>query len=329
MNSKGILCFLQAVFLAGMVQAQIAEPVTMIFAGDLTLSDNVERFVGSRMEYVFERWKPGRESDIFMVNLEHPVTTWSERVEKKFNFKMAPSHGAILVDAGVTLVNSANNHIFDYGLRGIEDTMRYLDSLGIPYTGIGRNLRDARRPVILERKGRKIGFLGYYGGGDFAATSDTPGYAPRYTQFILEDVKKLRNLVDYVVVNFHWGVERAPLPEEWQVTLARKVVDAGADLIVGHHPHILQGIERYRGAVIAYSLGNFVFGGNSRHTYETGVLKVVLSDQGAEVDLIPVSVRRWQPQPSKGAIRDSVLSLVRERSSHFPEHLFSQERQNE
>lgn len=322
MSIKRILCVLAILASIGSARAQVSEPVRMLFAGDLTLSDNVEQFVGSRMGYVFERWKPGREADVFMVNLEHPITTWTERVEKKFNFKMSPAYGAILLDAGVTLVNSANNHIFDYGFQGIEDTMGYLDSLGIPYTGIGRNLKDARRPVILERKGRKIGFLGYFGGGDFAATSDTPGYAPRYTRFIVEDVKKLRKQVDYVVVNFHWGVERAPLPEEWQRTLAHRVVDAGADLIIGHHPHILQGIERYKGAVIAYSLGNFVFGGNSLHTYETGVLQVVLSDGGAEVDLIPVSIRRWQPQPSHGALRDSVLSLVRERSSHFPENLF-------
>ncbi|MEX2190715.1 MAG: CapA family protein [Bacteroidota bacterium] len=314
--------FAAVFFIAGIVQAQVAEPVTMLFAGDLTLSDNVERFVGMRTGYIFERWKPGKEADIFMVNLEHPVTTATERVEKKFNFKMSPAYGAILHDAGVTLVNSANNHVFDYGLRGIEDTMRYLDSLGIPYTGIGRNLQEARRPVIMEKKGRKIGFLGYYGGGDFAATRDKPGFAPRYTRFIVEDVRKLKSRVDYVVVNFHWGVERAPLPDDWQVALARRVVDAGADLIIGHHPHVLQGIERYKGAVIAYSLGNFVFGGNSMHTYETAVLKVSLSDAGAEVDLIPVSIKRWQPQPSTGDARESVLNLVRDRSFHFPENLF-------
>ncbi|MEX1138664.1 MAG: CapA family protein [Bacteroidota bacterium] len=314
--------FAAVFFIAGIVQAQVAEPVTMLFAGDLTLSDNVERFVGMRTGYIFERWKPGKEADIFMVNLEHPVTTATERVEKKFNFKMPPAYGAILHDAGVTLVNSANNHVFDYGLRGIEDTMRYLDSLGIPYTGIGRNLQEARRPVIMEKKGRKIGFLGYYGGGDFAATRDKPGFAPRYTRFIVEDVRKLKSRVDYVVVNFHWGVERAPLPDDWQVTLARRAVDAGADLIIGHHPHVLQGIERYKGAVIAYSLGNFVFGGNSMHTYETAVLKVSLSDAGAEVELIPVSIKRWQPQPSTGDVRESVLNLVRDRSFHFPENLF-------
>jgi poly-gamma-glutamate synthesis protein (capsule biosynthesis protein) len=176
--------------------------------------------------------------------------------------------------------------------------------------------------VIIEKKGRKVGFLGYFGGGDFAASGDRAGFAPRYARFIVEDVKKLKKSVDYVVVNFHWGVERAALPDDWQVTLARRVVDAGADLIIGHHPHVLQGIERYNGSVIAYSLGNFVFGGNSLHSYETAVLKVSLSDAGAEVELIPVSIRRWQPQPSVGSVRDTVLNLVRERSILFPANLF-------
>lgn len=312
-----LLCALSAL----MLNAQTPEPVVLIFAGDVILSDNVERAVGSNIRYVFEHWKPGLESDIFMVNLEHPITTAAERVEKKFTFKMNPAYGAILLDAGIGLVNSANNHIFDYGYQGIDDTMRYLDSLGIPYTGVGKNLKEARRPVILERKGRKIGFLGYFGSGDFAATSGRQGFAPRFTKYVTEDVRKLRKEVEYVVVNFHWGVERAPLPEDWQVRLAHRTVDAGADLVIGHHPHVLQGIETYKGSTIAYSLGNFVFGGNTRHTYETAVVKVTLSDS-VKVELVPVSVHKWQPRPSKGTKRTEVMELVRERSLHFPQHPF-------
>lgn len=310
-----------SVFPLAVLTAQVREPVVMIFAGDVILSDNVEQAIGSDYQYVFRHWKPGKEADIFMVNLEHPVTTATERVEKKFNFKMHPAYGAVLLDAGVGIVNSANNHIFDYGYQGIDDTMRFLDSLGIPYTGVGKNLREARRPVILERKGKRIGFLGYFGGGDFAATADRPGYAPRYPGYIAQDVKKLRTQVDFVVVNFHWGTERADIPDDWQVRLAHRTVDAGADLVIGHHPHVLQGIEWYKGKTIAYSLGNFVFGGNTRHSYETAVIKVTLTDS-ANVELIPVTVRKWQPKPSEKPERTEVLNLVRERSLHFPQHPF-------
>lgn len=296
--------------------AQTPERVTLLFAGDVTLSDNVEDHIGTDTSYVFRLWKPGQESDIFMVNLEHPVTTSVDKVEKTYNFKMNPAAIGTLKNGGVSLVNCANNHVYDYGFRGIEDTMKNLDSAGVKHVGIGRDLQEARTPVILEAKGRRFGFLGYYGGGDFAATAEHSGFAPRYEQYIIDDVKSLRKKVDFVVVNFHWGTERASQPDPWQVRLAHRVVEAGADLIVGHHPHVLQGIERYQGKYIAYSLGNFVFGGNTQHTYETGVLKVTVGE-GVEVELLPVSVKYWQPVPAVGATKRRVLQLVEERSQNF------------
>lgn len=304
--------------------AQESDPVVLLFAGDIILSDYVAAFVGENTGYVFDRWKPGSEADVFMVNLEHPITTATQKVEKKYNFKMSPAYGVILKDAGVTLVTSANNHIFDYGYEGIDDTMHYLDSLGIPFVGIGKNLAEARKPVILERKGKILGFLGYFGGGgEFAAGKNAPGYAPRITRYVVEDVERLRSQVDLVVVNFHWGTERASVPEDWQVRLARRTIDAGADVIIGHHPHVLQGVERYKGKIIAYSLGNFVFGGNSLHTYDTAVLRVVVGRNGPSAQLLPVSVRRWQPVLAGEAVRERVLEIVRERSLSFPDHLFS------
>lgn len=312
------LLILTLIVFAGfsLLPAQNSEPVTLLFAGDVTLSDNVEKAIGTDTSYVFRLWKPGEEADIFMVNLEHPVTRVTERVEKKYNFKMNPAAIGTLKDGRVSLVNCANNHVFDYGLQGIEETIRNLDSAGVKYVGIGKNLRDARTPIILDAKGRRFGFLGYYGGGDFEATAKRPGFAPRYERYILEDVRSLKKKVDFVVVNFHWGTERAPEPDTWQVRLAHRVVDAGADLIVGHHPHILQGIEQYQGKHIAYSLGNFVFGGNTQHTYETGVLKVTVGDS-VDVELIPVSVRRWQPSPAVGETKRKVLQLVEDRSQNF------------
>jgi len=305
--------------LSGSLYSQASQPVVMTFAGDLNLSENVERYVGDRVGYVFSAWKPGNESDIFMVNLENPVTRATEKVEKKYNFKMDPIYLQTLLDGGVTIVTCANNHVFDYGLQGIDDTMRNLDSAGIYRVGIGRSLADARKPVVLERKGKKIGFLGYFGGGDYAATSSRAGFAPRRTRDILKDVRKLRGSVDYIVVNFHWGAERKAIPEPWQRTLAHRVIDAGADLIVGHHPHVLQGLEEYHGKWIAYSLGNFVFGGNSLHTYQTAVLKVTLDEGTCHVELEPVSVRRWRPTPAKGKARETVLKLVEERSTFADE----------
>ncbi len=118
--------------------------------------------------------------------------------------------------------------------------MGYLDSVGVQYVGIGRNLSDARTPRIVEVRGKKIGFLGYHGGCSFAARKQRAGVAPRFLEYIVEDVQKLKRQVDFLVVNFHWGTELAEYPDEGQIEFAHKVVDAGADLIIGHHPHVLQ-----------------------------------------------------------------------------------------
>lgn len=311
------------VFVFASVSAQTPEKgeVVLLFAGDLVLSDHFEQVIGDDYQDVLKNWSEVGPFDIFMVNLEHPITTATQKVEKKFNFKMSPKYLPLLKGFGITLVNAANNHIADYGLEGLEETIRHLESIDIPYVGIGGNLQAARKPVVLEKAGWKIGFLGYFGGGDFAARADRAGFAPRRESIILQDVRRLRTEVDYLVVNFHWGVERSPDPEPEQVHLARKVIDAGADLIVGHHPHILQGIEEYEGKHIAYSLGNFVFGGNSRHTYDTALLKVTLGNNGPAIDLVPISVERWRPRPATGASKENTLSLVKSRSEKFKQEI--------
>lgn len=291
-----------------------------MFAGDVTLDRHIERVAGEDPDYLFREWDAG-PYDVFMVNLEHPVTTSTSIVPKEFNFKMHPKYLRTLQQAGMTIVNAANNHIADFGLSGVYDTMRHLDSVGIGYVGIGKNLEEARRPVILERKGWRIGFLGYHGNGRFSATTTRAGVAPRVERYIVDDIQKLKPQVDFLVVHFHWGTELAEHPDPEQIRLAHRVVEAGADLIIGHHPHVLQGIERYHGATIAYSLGNFVFGGNSRHTYETAVLKVVLSTGEPQITLVPVSVQEWQPRVADIHTAKRVMNLVQQRSAIFREPL--------
>ncbi len=321
-SSMRIICFIVLSFgSTAVLMGQSQSPVVMIFAGDVTLAQHIETAVGDRTEYIFQHWLSLKPYDVFMVNLENPITTSEERVKKEFNFKMPEKYIRILQHGGVNIVNAANNHLADYGRLGIYDTIRNLDSASIRYVGIGRNLREARTPVIKTINGRTIGFLGYHGGEDFAATTDSAGLAPRYKGYVVGDVRRLRPKVDYVVVNFHWGEELAEFPDEWQIDLAHTVVDAGADLIVGHHPHILQGVEIYNGATIAYSLGNFVFGGNSRHTYDTAVIRVVLSESNPVVEVLPVTVARWQPRLAMGEHAERIVSTIQQRSSIFQDSL--------
>ena len=319
---KYVIAFIALVGGFRIVSGQSGEPVVMVFAGDLLLSGHVATASGGDTTYVFRHWKPGAEADVFMANLEHPITVEDLKVEKEYNFKMDPGFVGTLRDGGITLVTGANNHIADFGREGVRETIGHLEGAGIRPVGIGVSLFEARRPVILELKGKRIGFLAYFGKGEYAATDTSAGFAPRIQRMIVEDIRRADSLVDYLVVNFHWGVEKEEVPEPWQVALGHAVVRAGADLVVGHHPHVLQGVERYRGGIIAYSLGNFVFGGHSRHTYETAVLRVVLEDRGVSAEILPVSVRSYQPRPAVGSARDAVLELVSKRSTVFEKPLF-------
>lgn len=276
--------------------------------------------------YAFEEFGLLRSADIAMVNLESPVTLRGMPVQKPFNFRVRPASVAALLPAGISIVNIANNHIFDYGPEGLFDTFSYLDSLKIFYVGAGRNLKEAHRGVVREIRGIRIGFLGYYGGGEApGATKTGPGVARRSIREISEDIDSLRtrDSVGYVVVNLHWGTELADSPDSDQQIFAHRVIDAGADAIIGHHPHILQGIEQYHGGVIVYSLGNFLFGGNSRSSYDTGVFEILFDGKNADYRFIPVRVRAWRLSlPSEDEAR-KITEHVKQLSSEFAHSIFN------
>lgn len=298
--------------------------VISYFAGDCTLANHFEDFVGGRLDYPFQRLSLLPRSDVFMANLENPVTYRTQKVKKEFNFKMNPRYLSVLQSAGINVVTLANNHTLDYGPEGLLDSIHYLDSVGIKHVGAGRNLAEARKPVVLEVKGLRIGFLGYFGGGTFAAGVSRPGVAPRFEATLRNDIQRLRqnDKVGYVVVNIHWGKEKALYPQQWQISLAHLAADAGADLVVGHHPHVLQGIEKYKNAVIAYSLGNFLFGGNTRSTYDTAILKVELARDLTRISVIPIHVEDWQPRVCSDLEGDRIVNSVRKLSLRFQESIF-------
>ena len=301
-------------------QHQSDSCATVIFAGDLNFAANFEYAAQHRPINVFARWKRIVQYDLMMVNLENAVTQSVDSMEKEFVFKMKPDYLSQLCGAGISIVNCANNHTADFGVEGILETIHQLDSAGIRHTGIGRNLAEARKPVVFHVKGIRIGFLGYGGEGTFIASRTQPGTTSRSQWLILEDIKRLRPHVDFIVINLHWGEELETKPDSNQILLAHRMIECGADLIVGHHPHVLQGIERYRGKIIAYSLGNFVFGGNSRSANsETAVVKVRFAKDTMEVQAVPVSVRNWQPAPADSNAAYRVLQCLQERSKVFLE----------
>ena len=304
--------------------------VIIYFAGDVTFANHFEKHVSKNFSYPFKRLKWFADADITMVNLENPLTTRGAPVPKQFNFRALPEYVNVLQDGGIDIVTLANNHIYDYSDEGLFDTIAFLDSSGIKHVGAGKNITEAREPVIFNVKGITIGFLGYYGMGRHSdshpAGKEKAGTALRSLKYIKEDVQILKDSVDLVVVNFHWGEEKENYPGKSQIQFAHKVIDYGADLIIGHHPHVLQGVERYKDRIIAYSLGNFIFGGNSRKTYKSAIFKVTVNVNNVkdyQTEIIPIQVDYWQPFRLEGEAGNKVIQDVKKYSSIFKENIFS------
>lgn len=212
-----------------------------------------------------------KAGDVVFCNLEHPITEGEHSLDsdKKYVLKAGPDAAGGLEYAGFNLVSIANNHILDFYETGLEDTMVNLSDHGIAYAGAGKNLEEARQMAVMEVKGMRIGLLAYTEMADvlyqgdpplrFAAGSDKAGVAPVNTRLIKEDIEKARDQVDLLMVSLHWGVEDSFGVTDQQISLAHWLVEQGADIILGHHPHWFQGIEIYQGKPIVYSLGNFIF----------------------------------------------------------------------
>ncbi|RMH73468.1 MAG: CapA family protein [Cyanobacteria bacterium J007] len=297
--------------------------VTLMFGGDVTLSDGFEDLIGNDYAWGFDQMPEYRDADVAMVNLEGTLTKADTIRPKAFNFKSDPAMVEVLEHGGVDLVNLANNHAMDYNGPGLQETLETLAGAGIHAVGAGMNLTEARRPKIVEVKGQRIAYFGYYTGDFHAAVGETPGTNRGLKERIAEDLQAVRDEVEWIVVNFHWGVELANYPDVWQTQLARYTIDRGADAIVGHHPHVLQGAEIYKDRPIAYSLGNFIFGGNARSDYDTAVLKIALREGQMKVEFLPVEVQKYQPRVVTGERGDRILQQIEMLSGSFEQPMVS------
>jgi poly-gamma-glutamate synthesis protein (capsule biosynthesis protein) len=296
------------------------------FAGDVVFANHFEYYVKNRFDYPFKRFPEFGRADISMVNLENPLTTSRDASDKTFVFRARPDYVRVLQNGGVDLVTLANNHMYDYKEAGMLETIRHLDEAGILHVGAGKNEQAARSAVIIHKKKVRLGFLGYYGlrrhSGCHPATADSAGTALRKLRLIRQDIRALRDSVDFIFVNFHWGLEKEHLPQDEQIWFAHKTIDYGADMIIGHHPHVLQGIEKYKGKYIVYSLGNFIFGGNSRKHESTAILRVTINTITRTlqpVSILPVQVDYWQPHLLSGEPARAVMDSVQHYSSVFEE----------
>jgi poly-gamma-glutamate synthesis protein (capsule biosynthesis protein) len=258
-----------------------------------------------------------KEGDLSIANLESPVARGGNEFSgKKFRFRAESEVAGALRRSGINLVTLANNHSMDFGEQALLETMENLKSAGVAWIGAGENLAEARKMALYTIKGKKIAFLGYSLTQplEFFAGKNRPGTTPGFEKIYIEDIHRARLVADYVIVSFHWGTEGTSNIQPYQRTVAHKAIDAGADVIIGHHPHVLRGIERYKTGIVFYSLGNFTFASKSK-TAEAGVIVRLRFDEGKrEAELLPLDIlhRRvgFQPQRVSGKTAAGIIEQL-------------------
>ena len=252
--------------------------------------------------------------DLTIANFEGTLTDSDEREDKTFAFKAPASYASILTSGSVEAVNTANNHSHDYGEQSFNDTLAALDDAGIVHFGYDET-------AVMDVKGIKVGLVGIY---------ELYDHLEREQQLKDNIAKVKADGAQLIVVIFHWGNETETVPDSNQTTLGRIAIDEGADLVCGHHPHVLQGIETYKGKNIVYSLGNFCFGGNSSPSdMDTMIYQqtFTIDADGVKKDnvtnIIPCSIssaaydgyNNYQPTPAEGDEATRILGKINERSS--------------
>lgn len=280
----------------------------LVAVGDIMLS----RHVGAKIRAAKDNRLPFlktanilQNADITFANLESPFNNKGEIVTKGMVFKAEPETIEGLVYAGIDIVSLANNHFGDQKIAGMDFTFKHLENNKIQFVGAGKNEIQAREPKIIEKNGVKFAFLAYADSSSmtptsYAATATKPGVAWLEEEKLVNDIKNAKSKSDIVVVSLHWGTEYQQMPNERQISLGRKAIDAGALLVLGHHPHVVQPYEKYKNGYIFYSLGNFVFDQMwSEKTRQGEIAKIYFKGKRIEkVEIIPVTIYDYnQPRP--------------------------------
>ncbi|MFP4979124.1 CapA family protein [Paenibacillus sp. CN-4] len=304
---------------AGLPAGGAGATVTMNFAGDTMFAGKVGTLLAEK-GYAYPYARLGglfQQDDLTVLNLETSVTTRGSRAaDKQFVFKSPPEALKPMKAAGVDAVNLANNHTLDQGVVGLTDTLEHLQNAGIPYVGAGLNSTEAYSAQYFDRGGIKIALLGFtrvMPVMEWKAGMDTPGLASVYDSAEgLRAIAEARQKADLVVVVVHWGKERKGQYDEIQQSLGRSFIDAGADLVIGGHPHVLQGIEPYKGKWIAYSNGNFIFTRSATAaTWETAVFQAQCNANGqCGLKVLPYHAELGQPVPMNAEDGAKLLKKV-------------------
>lgn len=296
--------------------------------GDIGLSGNIAKGIeknGTR--FPFEKCASVLgNADIVFGNLELPFSSGDDSkylsYESKYT-RVNPNTVECLLHARVNLVSLANNHIMDCGPSGVVDTMSILDSVGIRHAGAGMNLEEARKPVIVKANGIRVGFLAHAMKGRHTASENAPGASPIDKENMLHDIKKLKSIVDVLIVSLHFGMIYTDYPTSEQTALCSSLINAGVTVVLGHHPHVLQGVELVDGGLVAYSLGEFIFDPTMGNVYanvarekrkESIILKVFITHgKVVQYEMTAVKVNNdLQPCIAEGSDKSLILERMNE-----------------
>ena len=293
-----------------------ADEISLVLVGDTMLAHKAVPIIKRKgVDYPYENVGVVlQQADIAVGNLEGPVATVGEPApDKSFTFCSKPEVVKGMAKAGFDVFTLANNHSGDYGNEALLQTLEILKENGIKFCGAGENITEACKPAMVKVKGKTFAFLSYSRTYpfEFFAKTNKPGTANGLPGYFVPDIKKAKKNADFVVIGFHWGGEYVQEPRDYQRDFAKKAIDAGADVVFGHHPHILQGIEIYKNKLIAYSLGNFVFGTYNQKAKHSVVMRVIFEGNSVKrIELLPINVLNVEVQFCPRLLADAEAKAV-------------------
>ncbi|SHI43000.1 CapA family protein [Lutispora thermophila] len=308
-------------------ETKVEEPdeinsITISMVGDMLFYGTVDSYMKKYGDgYVLEGYGPlMRESDIVLGNLETSISYRGEPMkDKQYTFRGRPEVLKVLKESNFHAVSIANNHVLDFGIEAFLDTLDNLEKYEILYAGGGRNREEAEKGTIIEKNGIKVGFLAFtkvVPVVDWYAGKNKPGIIGAYKvheQEVVRTIQEMRENCHVLVVSVHWGQEGTTTIRDEERYIGHSMIDAGADIVMGHHPHVVQGIEIYKDKPIFYSLGNFIFTTSKMDISNKTIMANVRVDQEGnvlDIHVVPGTIVNGKPTPMEGIERDNFIKYL-------------------
>lgn len=280
------------------------ENVSIAVTGDVMFARNMEGVLSMDSSPFSGVSSVTSAVDLLLINFENAATTSENAVKGDVPLKCDPSYVPLAKANNNTVAALANNHAFDYGIDGMHDTVKYLNDAGITKIGAGDSADEAHKAVTQEINGRKITILNYMDSNNFAeydyevmpyANGSSPGYSAYDSADAQKQISE-NNDSDLIIAYMHFGNEYSTSPNEDQLRIAHELIDYGADVVIGSHPHVTQGIDMYNGKPIFYSLGNFIFDQSNEETHSAYFVKIDLVNDTGKCTVYPISITNYLPQ---------------------------------